>query len=316
MNLQIKNYNNGDMKKILSLFKDTFNRELSEEYWIWRYQENLIKEKYIKLMWDQGLLAGHYALFPVELKAGSDIKKTGYSMTTMVSSQYRKLGIFNDLANSLYDDTNGSLEFIWGFPNNNSLHGFVKYLEWQLVTDIPMLEVNIDSFKGVETNINVINIDIFSNDYDVFFELVSQNYNIIVKRDSKYLNWRYINNPDNRYYVFEYRERDQLLGYCVYKLYQNDETLNGYIVDILSLNDTVFVSLITKSINELKQLGAIKAFIWMNDYDHLINLKGLGFQSNDRTTHFACRLDSDKTLDINILDFSNWYLMMGDSDVF
>lgn len=315
MNLQIKNYKDRDMEEILNLFKSTFNREMSEKYWKWRYHENLLKEKYIKLMWDENVLAGHYAVFPIELKIGSDIKKTGFSMTTMTSNQYRKLGIFNNLAKSLYDDSFNDLELIWGFPNDNSLHGFVKYLDWEIVKDIPMYEINIDSFKVSEVNNNIISIDNFSKKYDGFFDRASKIHSIIVKKDSKYLNWRYIYNPNNKYYAIEYK-KEELLGFCVYKLYKNEGTLNGYIIDILALNDKIFYSLISKAIDELKLMGAKNAYIWMNDTHYLRILKDMKFKETQRLTHFGCRLNSDKMLDTNIYDFNNWYLMMGDSDVF
>lgn len=318
MNLKVKNFKNGNMEEILLLFKDVYGRELSKKYWIWRYHENLIQKKYIKLMWDEDkdILAGHYALFPVDLKIGSDIKKTGFSMTTMTSSQYGKLGVFSNLANSLYNDVYNELEIIWGFPNHNSKHGFVKHLGWQLLADIPMYELCVNILKEAKVNSYISHISSFSFDYDGFFEEVSQSCNIIIKKDAKYLNWRYVYNSENKYYIIEYRKQDQLMGFCVYKLYCNNNLLNGYIVDILSLVEGVFTSLIMASVQQLKTMCAQNVYIWMNDAFYLNALLNLGFQKTDRITHFGCRLNTENEFKTNIYNYNNWHLMMGDSDVF
>lgn len=317
MSLQIKKYKVGDRKKILSLFEEVYDKKMSEEYWNWRYDNNLIGQKYIELMWNEDVLVGHYALFPIEIKVGNEIKKTGFSMTTMTSQRYQKQGVFNRLAKSLYDYSYNDLCLIWGFPNNNSLHGFIKYLNWKLIKDIPMLEVSVEGFKASEVEDNsLINIDSFSKDYDELFNIVSLNHKIMVKKDSNYLNWRYFNNPDIKYYFIEYRKNKQLCGFCAYKLYKNEKILNGYIVDILATGEYIFAKLINGAIEQLKSLNAKNIYIWMNDPRYLQILNEMNFRETNRITHFGCRLNSYEEFNIDICDYNNWYVMMGDSDVF
>ena len=50
-------------------------------------------------------------------------------------------------------------------------------------------------------------------------------YKVIVKRDSQFLNWRYSDRPDIHYYKFGVFGEDKLLGYCILKLYKEDKIL-------------------------------------------------------------------------------------------
>ena len=304
--------------EILALFKDTFNREMSLDYWEWRYDKGPIDEKYIKLMWAGKKLVGHYAIFPVYLRLNNEILKTGFSMTTMTSPLYRGKGIFITLARSLYEDNFNNLNIIWGFPNENSIHGFRKYLGWKYLSDINMLLLKLDEFKNVKSNKfdNIVETDYFNKDYNDLIYSMSEKYKVIVNKDSSYFNWRYFSNPINKYYLYEYREDNELIGYCVCKLFKIDKHLEGDIVDIFCNNEESFKLIVFYSLQKMKKLGCIYANTWMMDIKYRQILYNIGFQETNRITHFGLKLNSDNPNNETLLDFKNWYITMGDSDVF
>ncbi|QEK11316.1 GNAT family N-acetyltransferase [Crassaminicella thermophila] len=314
MALVMGEYKKDDEQYILELFKDVFKREMTNDYWSWRYDKALINEKYIKLMWEDNLLVGHYAVFPILLKIGKKYVKTGFSMTTMTARQYKGQGIFKTLAQSLYLENYNNLKIIWGFPNDNSLYGFKKYLGWIHISDINMMAINLYNIQNIEPKINICYTSRFTDEYNRLFQTISEKYDIIVNRNSEYLKWRYVDNPQNQYYIMEYRQQHKLLGYCIYKLFNNGK-LSGDIVDILAIDRYVFKELIINVLYELKNKGAISANIWMNDIEFVEELFKIGFIQTNEVTHIGCKINSNN-LEENILNFSKWYLTMGDSDVF
>lgn len=312
--LEVKEYKDGDEEKIIDLFEDIFNQNMSLEYWKWNYDNELFSEKYINLMWDNTTLAGHYAIIPVNMIINKKMVKTGLSMTTMTSSQYKKKGIFKTLASDLYSKINNEVDLVWGFPNNNSIHGFLKYLNWKQIMDIPMY--TCQTYKSNSSNPNIKSIDKFDEKFDSLFESVKNKYKIIVCRDSKYLNWRYEENPQNKYLYLVYEKDDNYLGYCIYKLYKNE---NGKeqcdIVDMLAINGQIFTEILGYTLNRMADIKVEQANLWMNNSEFLKCAKRVGFNETDFKTHVACKINCDN-LDEDIYNYSNWYLTMGDSDVF
>ncbi|MBU3193968.1 GNAT family N-acetyltransferase [Clostridium algidicarnis] len=313
MDLHIEKYKTGDEYRILELFNEVFKKEMKLEYWRWRYNKS--RKKYINLMWDDENLAGHYAVFPIKVKYNDRFIESGFSMTTMTSSNYKKLGIFKTLAKNLYLDSYNELEVIWGFPNNNSLHGFVKYLEWKKLFDINMLMIDIElAERELKNKNNLIHIiDKFTNDYNKLFLDVSNEYDFIVKRDIEYLNWRFIKNPVNKYYILEYREDNVLKGYSVYKIYNEENVLYSDIVDFLAINKYVFIELIKETLLYIKNHSAKFANIWITDLEYKKQLFDVGFKDKGLTTHFGIL----KNAEIETLkDCKKYYLTMSDSDIF
>ncbi|MHC1682816.1 MAG: GNAT family N-acetyltransferase [Clostridiaceae bacterium] len=313
--MEIKDFRVEYLNDILKLFKETFNKEMSKDYWLWRYNNSLIKEKYIKLMFDKDILASHYAVFPVFLKVDKDILKTGFSMTTMTSKKYQGRGIFKILANELYSDSFNKLDLIWGFPNNNSLYGFKKNLNWQHICDIKTLSINLENatFNINDKNISIVSS--FNNDYTMF---IKENLKdkVYVNRDVNYLTWRYLKNPINKYYIVEYRENHKLTAYCIYKFYNLNGYICGDIVDIVSKNEFYFSEIIKYTLSKIKHSMGCNANIWINNANFEKVLFDLGFYETDQLTHFGVRLNCNKNINLNIYDFKNWYLTMGDSDIF
>lgn len=103
--MEIRDYKPGDEKQILKLFEYSFGKKLPEEYWHWRFIDNPQKQIMIKLMWDKEILAGHYAVSPIEMIVHGEKILTALSMTTMTHPDYIGKGIFTQLA-KLYIEMN------------------------------------------------------------------------------------------------------------------------------------------------------------------------------------------------------------------
>ncbi len=326
-NLSFREYKKGDEYQILRLFKQVFNRDMGIDYWNWRFRSNVQGEMQVDLAFDSGKLIGHSALSPVKMIFNNKVTLAGLSNNTMTHPGYRGMGIYSSLANKTYDRAkNANIEFVWAFPNQNSYSIRIHRLGFLPVKDIPALtlsEQNLKHFNFIQPKRKVEAIDYFDPAIDDLWKRLRDEFascfGYFVVRNSKYLNWRYVQNPRYQYKIFCIREGDGYLGYIVTKFYSGGEQLVGDIVDIFCIFDKdIFLSLIYQSISYLSQ-NASQICCWMNENYQLYKyLEEVGFTESSFVTHFVVKPLSllAITKQDQLVDYSNWYISMGDSDVY
>jgi hypothetical protein len=96
-----------------------------------------------------GKAAAYYGVFPVQLIGKETIIQSAQSGDTMTHPHHRKKGLFIHLAKLTFEACREkNIKIIFGFPNENSYHGFIKRLSWQQVDNIVRwdLKLNIKTF--------------------------------------------------------------------------------------------------------------------------------------------------------------------------
>ena len=314
--LDLRPYQSGDETAILALFNQSFGKPIDLEFWNWRFRDNPIAGPMIYLAWDVDILAAHYAVSPVILSVAGSEHLTAFSMTTMTAPEYRGKGLFTTLANNLYISLaeQGYL-MVWGFPNDQSHRGFIRDLGWQEVYEIPMFRLNMNIFNPPPSvSTSIVELDNFDKRFDTLWEEVRTDHDIIVKRDRKYLNWRFSLRPQNNYRVFGYVEGGQLLGYLIFKQYQTEVD----ILDILTMRE--------KKIG-IELVLAVLDFCWQNDikgvntwlpvHDPLhLAFEKLGFRNTHPVTYMGAHLLKQFHEISDITNVRKWHFTMSDSDVF
>ena len=119
---------------LLSLFQECFGQSLSSPLWKWAYIENPHGSPFVSMCEDNGKIVGHYAMIPFPMYAMGKMPLNAYlSMTTMVAPTHRKYGLFVKLAELTYAEAHKhSADCVIGFPNEMSIPGFRKRLNWSL----------------------------------------------------------------------------------------------------------------------------------------------------------------------------------------
>ncbi len=315
--LEIRPYKAGDEEKILSLFMKVFGKEMSAAYWKWRFQNNPSGGIFIDLMWDDNILAGHYAVSPMKtLVNGEKEYNTALSLTTMTNPDYQGKGVFVALANKLYSRLReNGFTMVYGFPNINIHRTRVKSLDWFDIYEIPTFSLDLEGYDRKHVDLkNVVILNKFDVRFDYLWEKVKADFGVITVRDRKYLDWRYSLNPQNKYYIFACVEGEDLSGYAVCKKYKNEID----IVDLLTVNNPdVGMDLMKGIIGWAKNQDSKALNMWLNVTNSLhLALEKCGFRNCEPITFFgACALDAGFPRGL-VGDFRNWYLTMGDSDVY
>lgn len=319
--LEIRPYAPGDEQEILKLFAASFGRELDADVWKWRFIDNPSDpgRMFIHLMWDGPVLAGHYAVSPVRMNISGQIRLTALSMTTMTHPDYAGRGVFTTLAESVYNELQRSGYYmVWGFPNHNSHYGFIRRLDWTDVYQVPMLRLTRKAVRRApSSSTRVHEIWRFDDDVDELVAGALDAEKVWVVRDKDYLTWRYLLEPSQKYTAFGLRESGRLRGYMITKLYWNGPQLEGDIVDLLAVHDeAVWDELLSHAIHDLLEKDVAAINTWFNPYysSHLL-LERWGFRLTAPVTWLGARVFGRKNA-FDVLEYRDWYITMGDSDVF
>ena len=82
-------------------------------------------------------LVGHYVTIPVSYVFEGEIKKGLLSLNTAIHNDHRGKGLFTKLAIETYKEAKiKGFEFVVGVANQNSTHGFIKKLGFQLIAPL------------------------------------------------------------------------------------------------------------------------------------------------------------------------------------
>lgn len=317
-----RDYETGDEHQILSLFTEVFGREMSLAFWKWRFTENPFGKGIIKLLFDDDKLIGHYAVIPMNVQVQGQLLKAVYSMTTMTHPDYQGEGVFAYLGEEAYKvAVKMGAKFVYGFPNKNIYYPRIKKLDWHGFGKMTALEKRLQT--GVRRNLPakvIKQIPRFDDTINLLWNKVKQDYTVIVPRTKEFLNWRFVENPDLDYvkYIIS-DDNSHILGYAVLKVYAKGEVVRGHIVDILSVADKEVVkSLLEYSYGYFLERGIYDVLCWIpggSFYSSIIEEEG--FVRSETETYFGVKAFNKDDIPLKSIErFPNWFLTMGDSDVF
>lgn len=295
-----------------------FDKELDIEAWRWRFLENPAGDSVIRLCFNNSELISQYALSPVKFYVSGQETKSMMSLDTMTDPEFRGKGLFTRLANEAYINSIAlGYKFVYGFPNENSYVPFIHRLAW--ICPGNMMEWSTDQSRTwyMTHAKNLPEVHEFDERFNLLSNRMSKKHKVISKRTSDFLNWRYLKNPRFDYKCFFVEEDTEILGYSILKKYQSSDSLMGNIVDLVALNDRTLIRLLahardffmTENILDVKcwypHSEEIERTMWVNGF-HLQKMPRTYFGYRSLTNSPIAQLKDDK----------NWYLTMGDSDVF
>ncbi len=320
--LTFRQYKPGDESRILELFKEVFHREMSYSFWKWRYADNPCGKAISWLAFDGDRTAGHFAVLPMEMQFEGRLYRGILPVTAMTHPDYAGMGIFTRLIIDIYNFARGrGFDLAYGFFNPNTLYVNVNRAGYREsdIAKMGIWEKRLDSASPSEIrNDSIERIEYFDDRADRLWERVKNCYKAIVPRTCKFLNWRFTEYQETYYPKFVFRDGNDILGYIVLKIYSGDGVVRGHIVDLLCVRDEkVIKSLIDRAYRFFNEKGVPDVSLWMTDPFIGRILSTEGFSLRETSTNFAALvLDRSREMLLPLEKPSNWYLMMGDSDVF
>lgn len=344
MDIVIKNINKETIELYQKCFENNGSAKTLEKI-EWQFLNTPSQKKLVDIGVDlvTDKVAAVYAVFPVDFKIGNQKYLGCQSLDTMTDVDYRGKGLFVKLAADVYQKAHADgLKLVYGFPNGSSIHGFVKKLTWQVLDPVPFLIKPLNSsyftkkikplawlpnvkiaFSGKKnSHIRIENKNEFPLEVNRIWERFSKNIQVAVCRDKTYLDWRYLQKPDEDYQILHaYTDDNKYIGLMVYSIKEKHGGKIAYVMEYLF--DPEFekeaAELMKATVNACIKANADCILSWC--FDHAPNFfhhKKFGFFNMPEKLrpielHFGARA-FDPSLSELINDRKNWYLSYSDSD--
>lgn len=317
----------------------------------WFHQKNLphIQAIYYAIEKNTNDIAAIYTYLPVKLKCMGNVVTAMQSFDTLTDYRHRGKGLFIKLASKLEkEESEKDNELVFGFPNENSVHGFVKKLGFTYFGEVPFLikpmgityvlkkllskkmpdevkEINckVEAPEVVELKNNCVikSISQFGNEYDTLWNRISVKINIGVNRDAAYMNWRYVEKPEEDYSKYGFYENETLQAIVIFTLKNKHDGRIGYLMEMLfdPENEKAGNKLLKFCCKVLKKNKADLTLAWCFDhsYNYVCHRKSGFYKFPEKIRPqklgmIAKTLNSNKAVDI--YNVKNWYFSYSDSD--
>ena len=217
----IRSFQPDDEQQILDLFNRCFpHAPRSLEHFRWKYQRNPFGNERISLAFDaEGRLVGQYAGYPVPLMSGETVNHIGDTMTDPLIRHVGRgaTSILGRVASHFYETfCDGRVAFNYGFNTANIQKLSVRYFRAVRVASVAYRvwqnPPKIARWQRWARGYQVEMVRELTPEYDA---LLSPGF--MIRRDARYLRWRYFECPDVSYLFLALRRWRKLVGWAVFR---------------------------------------------------------------------------------------------------
>jgi GNAT superfamily N-acetyltransferase len=142
----VKRLNVNSIADISRLDALVYQRKPAIEFFLKKYNTVYTGAKYIGFIAynNQNQPIAFYGVIPTLLWYNGHTILAAQSADTMTHPEYRNMGLFTELANLTYDlCSEENIQLVFGFPNQNSLPGFINKLNWQVLETMDRFQIHV-----------------------------------------------------------------------------------------------------------------------------------------------------------------------------
>jgi len=284
-----------------------------------------------------GLVSRHFNLF-------NKNQVVGLCSDFAINKNHQTASPALQLLKSLIKSSKDKCDILLGFPNNNSIL-VMRRAGFHILDELPRYALVLKSEPYIEklplsifkflitiplnflikfhfwltrsfnfSDYQLTEITEIDGSFDKLWLKFSQNNNLYIgKRNSEYLNWRFISNPRRNFRIFalNHRKNHDLVGYAVIKI---SKEMHWYVYDFFTIsNDTVLKCLLQKLIAKAIQEKAVSLsleFLGNHEVTNILSSLRFSKRNSDRKVIFysvSNHVDMD-----NLSNVDNWYLTSAD----
>lgn len=140
-----------DLPALVGLFEASFSKPQSVDEARRKFATKAFGAEFVGQLAiaPNGELAAYYGVFPVQMRVGDETFTAAQSGDTMTHPDHRKQGLFIRLAEETYRLAyDEGVKLVFGFPNDNSLPGFQRHLNWTFLPQMHGGEIRANRRMG------------------------------------------------------------------------------------------------------------------------------------------------------------------------
>ena len=338
-------YRHGDRRAVDALYRRVFGidaAEASRLRWDWQYHRNPNNPGSGPEIWvarEGPALIGHYATMPVKLSVqGTDIQGS-WGMDVMVAPERQRQGLGEVLFRTWdrhvgaalgmgLSDSSYQLFRKLRWPDIGPVPCFVKPLtrralrraNWPLGLNRLVSAITLPFVKIVARNrplrAEVRLLQRFDESFTELWESVAAKFDLAVRRDASYLNWKYTSAPHVRYSVAALRRDERNVGYAVYRHVVEPRGRATLLVDFLTDPDDHegFTTLLGWVDREARRADSDKIRGYALHAGYSRTLRKCGYFQVKSTMQLVVKVNALEVPSTFYDETGKWHITLGDSD--
>ena len=329
---------------------DSHNVEnFSEKSWRWQYKNLPKRDARIYICACAGKIVGYYHVPVYEGAVGGERKNFAMVQDVAVSVSMRGRSVFRRLAEFATEDLiNSGINLIYTFPNQKSIHTFLKYNGYQKIYAYDSYILPFDTSSVMKSKFKLFGLEnLFGAVFDKYldlrnlqpakdfavktkerfdaptaelFERFNSKFICHLERSADYLQWRFFEKPVGKHFLLTLENDSKTVAAAVFKLDEILETNTAVLLDFAFDDEIYLVQLlhfVRKNSDALfgeKVSMIFTAFCCQN----FLQNKTYGFvkipeRFNPRPLNLLVRNITEN--ENEVLNARNWLALLSDWDV-
>ena len=318
-------YQPGDETAILDLFARSFHAPRSMDHFRWKYLENPYGNGHISLTFDSaGRLVGHYAGYVVPLFRSGDDCHAHQIGDTMTDPSVRHIGrgptsILGQTAIHFYSEfCEHKVAYNYGFNVANIQRFSLRFLRSDRVEPVTyrVREMPISRIAKVQRWTRGYQLELvtdFTDEYDRFLGRVGPAYQFLVRRDARYLRWRYLECPEPGAFIVAIRKWRRLVGWSVFRVRENRLSWGDALFDPMFLDA---IEVLIRHVAPSYPVDRVEAWFPQRPQWFADAIARLGFVAGSEPQDLSLMCVPFHMTDATQRMRDSLYYTMGDSDLF
>jgi GNAT superfamily N-acetyltransferase len=338
-------YRPDDARAIVAMYRRVFGSDASEVNllrWEWQYQRNPNNPAAGPLIWvarEGPTIVGQYATMPVRLQvAGTEIDAS-WGMDVMIAPERQRQGLGEVLFR--WWDQHGDASL--GLGLSDSSYRLFQKLRWPSVGPVPCLVKPLTRralrrpnwpmplnrlvsaltlpfiqiiARSKPLRAEIVPIRRFGEEFTLLWKRLAPKFDFAVKRDTAYLNWKFVDPPHVRYSAVALRRGDDLHGYAIYRHIQEPRGRVTLLVDFLvDPGDDLGAKTILRWIdNEARAADSDKIRVFAMHEGFRRIMKRSGYFQVKSTMEFTAKINAVELPSDFYTNTGQWHVTLGDSD--
>lgn len=245
----------------------------SEKSWQWQYKNLPTRDARIYVCTCEQKIVGYYHVPIYEGVVSGQKKIFAMVQDVAVSRSMRGRSVFRKLAEFATDDlVNSDVNLIYTFPNQKSIHTFLKYNDYKQVYAYDSYILPLDTSAVIKSKLKLFGVekvigfladsyfdfrsygtgngfevktrDRFDEETSALFERFNSKFDCHLNRSADYLQWRFFEKPGGRHFLVTLQNDSQIAAAAVFKIDEILGTKTAVVLDYAFESETHIAQLL------------------------------------------------------------------------